>query len=80
MKGNFGEALQLAFTFVPFGNGYPLAIRQFGLNLLEHVAKHLSLDRAGGRRCWRRAGSWSASGASGWVPVAWLLMLTRRLL
>lgn len=36
-----GQSLHLAVTFVPFGNGYSPAIRQFGLNLLESIVKRL---------------------------------------
>lgn len=35
------QSLQLALTFVPYGNGYSPAIRQFGLNLLESIVKRL---------------------------------------
>ncbi len=44
MKQDIGQSMQLAFTFIPYKHGYSSAIRQFGLNLLEHVVKTLGLQ------------------------------------
>lgn len=46
VKGNVEESLHLAKTFIPYGAGYPVAVRQFGLNLLEHVVKSLGRSEA----------------------------------